>query len=197
MRTRRIEQLWIHLTAIYGSRWGLEYGSATSPQGGLEPMAEIWAKAIDDLPNDALAVGLRKLLARDNPHPPSLPEFLRLCGARFNNTPAPSPSTLPRLPAAAYADSPSLRCQRLANLLQQQAKTDLQPRAEKLLPHDRPKAQSAYWQALMGAVRAGKADDTLPDGWRTAAGMPKPEPRARKPGDIPTVGEQLPWEVAA
>lgn len=191
MRTKRLEKLWQHMTALYGCRWSVEYGFATSASGELEPLAAVWANALDDLPNDALARGLRKLLARDSPHPPSLPEFLRLCGARFNAPPSP-PSNLPALPAAAYADSPSQRCQRLAEMLAQQARRDLTPRVEQMLPHDRPKATLAYWQSLTAAaLQAGKADEVFPPGWRDASGMPKPEPRPKNRNDLAPIGERL------
>ncbi len=190
MPAERIARLWEHMTALYGCRWAVEYGYATSETGELEPLARVWATALADLPDAGLAAGLRKLLARESPHPPTLPEFLRMCGARLTPMPAPGPY-LPPLPSSAYADSPSQRVAKLAAELSSQARTELQPRVAQMLPQDQPNATRSYWLSKISAVMAGKSDEVLPDGWRDAAGMPEPEKRESKPGDIPAIGESM------
>lgn len=190
---RRIQRLWERMNALYGSRWIVEYGEATRG-GELAPLAAVWAEALTDLSNTAIAAGLQKCLDRESPHPPTLPEFLRLCGR------PPSTSTLAQpayhaataLSPSAYADPPASRCARLAGALAAQAETELKPRLASLLPSDHKPAMAAYWLSKIAAITTGKTGQgAMPDGWRAIAGLPEPSPRERGPNAIPTVAECL------
>lgn len=120
MRTKRLARLWLQMHAMFGSRWLAEYGDATNASGELNPVAEIWARGLDDCTNEQMAAGIKATLARDSQHPPTLPEFLRLCGARTGRQPADTrPRDLPALPA--YSDTPGNRCAALARQLADEA----------------------------------------------------------------------------
>lgn len=125
MRTKRMIRLWERMTALYGSRWALEYGPALSDAGSLANLAELWADAMDGLSNEQIAAGIRACVDRESPHPPRLPEFLRLCGYRPASRHAchqiAAPSTIQ------YATSPQQRCQQMADELQAQAERELTP----------------------------------------------------------------------
>ena len=60
------------MTAIYGHRWTSQYGDCNAAM-------EIWQKGLSDLTAEELGAGLRAMLNRDDPWPPSLPEFRGLC----------------------------------------------------------------------------------------------------------------------
>jgi hypothetical protein len=66
----RIERVWLRLMQAYGSRMADNYGpKAPKP----------WADAIDDLSNEQVAYGFRKI-TRDTPvHPPTLGQFVAAC----------------------------------------------------------------------------------------------------------------------
>ncbi len=144
----RIVRLWERMTALYGSRWTLDYGPAQSGDH-LGTLANIWGEVLAELGNDALAIGLQRCLERESEHPPSLPEFLRLCGARPNaNRPTAhreyrAPHTLPE---ALYADTPAQQCARLAAQLTEQAEADLTPTLKQAATlKQRANMTSAYW----------------------------------------------------
>lgn len=190
---RRIQRLWERMNALYGSRWIVEYGEATRG-GEFAPLAAVWAEALTDLSNADIAAGLQKCLDRESPHPPTLPEFLRLCG----RSPSMSPTAQLAYHAAetlspnAYADSPAQRCARLAEALAAQAETELKPRLASLLPSDHKQATSTYWFSKIAAITTGKTGQgVMPDGWRAIAGLPEPSLRERGPNAIPTVVECL------
>lgn len=150
MRTKRISRLWERMTALYGSRWVLEYGNAQRADGELEVVADLWADALDGLNNDQLGAGLRACIDRDSGHPPSLPEFLRLCGYQ----PA---SRVPYHRAAALTherhEKPDAAiCQKKADELRALAEVELEPRLTGLLPDDRSRAVAAYWLTKIAAI---------------------------------------------
>jgi hypothetical protein len=150
---RRMSRLWDRMTAMYGSRWVVEYSDLSTDSTTLAPLAVIWAEALADIGNDAIAAGLRKCLDRDSPHPPSLPEFLRLCGRRKASA---AGAHQPRLTADFhpdfYADTPSARCAQLAAELAESARIELAPRLAAVLPDDRRRVIAAYWLAKMAAI---------------------------------------------
>ena len=84
MRTRRIERLWERMSAMYGSRWEIEYGPALQRDGALAVVAELWAEALDPLPNDRLAAGIKACIDRDNLNPPSMPEVCSIFQLRIS-----------------------------------------------------------------------------------------------------------------
>ncbi|MER2512317.1 MAG: hypothetical protein ABTR20_13420 [Candidatus Competibacter sp.] len=158
-RTKRMEQLWVRMQAMYGSRWLLEYGHLLSGND-LAPMAEIWAKTLDDVSNDQIAVGLRTCMARESGHPPSLPEFLRLCGATARN-PLPAyaefvPSNQPV--SEIYRDLPSARCARMAEQLAEESRQVLKGGPDSALPEDiRRQILHGYWMTKLGETLIGKS----------------------------------------
>lgn len=153
MRTERIVRLWGRMSSMYGSRWGMEYGPALGQDGqSLATIAGHWADALDDLANDRVAAGIRACLDRDNLNPPSLPEFLRLCGYRPKSRLAAHQPFLAALPSPAYADSPRARCERLAAELQAQAEIDLYSRIAHYPPHERSQAVARYWMTKIAAI---------------------------------------------
>ena len=148
--TARISRLWERMTALYGARWGLDYGPAMDANGGLAPIATLWAEALSDFPNSALATALRQCLDRDQFTPPSLPEFLRLCG-RAPSHGAPCHQGLPTTPKTTPTDTPSIRCAQLADYMTEVAQQELTPRLRPLLPDDRKAAVRAYWLSQITA----------------------------------------------
>lgn len=148
--TARISRLWERMTALYGARWALDYGPAMDANGGLAPIATLWAEALSDYPNGALATALRKCLDRDQLTPPSLPEFLRLCG-RVPSHGASCHQGLPTTPKTPPTDTPAIRCAQLADYLTEVAQQELTPRLRPLLPDDRKNAVRAYWLSQIAA----------------------------------------------
>lgn len=157
MRTKRMQRIWERMSALYGSRWGIEYGPVLRSDGTLAPVAGHWADALDGLENDRIAAGIRACIDRDNPHPPSMPEFLRMCGYRpKSRNPAhadfePGPTFL-QLPSPAYSDSPRARCERLAQELQAQAEREFYPSIKNYPPDARKKAVARYWLTKIAAI---------------------------------------------
>ena len=161
---RRMTRLWERMAAMYGARWELEYGPVASPDGGMAPLAGIRMEALVDVSNDMLAAGLRRCMDRDAFTPPSLPEFLRLCG-RSPRRHDPSHQYLPTQTKAAPTDTPAIRCTQLAEFLTETAQQELGERLRPMLPDDRRAAVRAYWlsrlveiggigKSLAGAINA-------------------------------------------
>ena len=155
-RTKRIARLWARMTALYGSRWEIEYGPAHRADGTMAIIAGHWADALDGLASDRIAAGLRACVDRENLNPPSMPEFLRLCGYRpKTHHPAYRAETqaAPALPApSGYADSPRARCERLALELQSAAESEFGPTIAHY-PHDaRRKTVARYWLTGIAAI---------------------------------------------
>lgn len=155
MHTKRIVRLWERMTALYGSRWSCEYGPDLDAAGKLAPLAAIWADALEDADNSAIASGIRKCLDRDRDTPPTLPEFLRLCGARTGQPPRDTRPDLPRLPAP--SETPQRRCENLANGLAAQADSDLAGQLMGAEPKERAAIIRAYWMTRIGACMVGKS----------------------------------------
>lgn len=155
---RRMTRLWERMAAMYGARWEMEYGPVGSPDGGMAPLAGIWMEALADVGNDALAAGLRRCMDRDAFTPPSLPEFLRLCG-RSPRRNEPSHKLLPPTQQKpAPTETPAIRCAQLAAFLEETARLDLGERIRLLLPDDRRAAVRAYWLSRLVEVGGiGKA----------------------------------------
>lgn len=155
---RRITRLWERMAAMYGARWEMEYGPVSSQGGGMAPLACIWLEALAEVSNDALAAGLRRCMDRDAFTPPSLPEFLRLCG-RSPRRNEPSHKLFPPMqPKAAPTDTPAIRCAQLAEFLAETARQELGERIRPLLPDDRRAAVRAYWLSRLVEVGGiGKA----------------------------------------
>jgi hypothetical protein len=66
----RSERVWLRLVQAYGSRVADSYGPK---------MPKPWADAVDDLTDEQIAYGLRKVI-RDTPiHPPTLGQFVAAC----------------------------------------------------------------------------------------------------------------------
>ena len=153
MRTKRIVRLWERMSALYGSRWAFEYGPGMDASGNLAPLASIWADALEDADNSAIAAGLRKCLDRDRDAPPTLPEFLRLCGARTGHGSRDTrPPAMPALPP--YADTPRQRMERLAEKLAAEARDS------------GAEDSRAYWITKIGATLVGKS---LVKAWKGSA----------------------------
>lgn len=146
---RRMARLWERMAALYGSRWELEYGPVASPTGDLAPLAAIWAEALADFTGESIATGLRKCLDREADHPPTLPEFLRLCGRATHSAAACHQPMLTATPRQAPAESPSARCAQLAGTLAETARQDLEPRIAGMTAEGRRDATRAYWLTLL------------------------------------------------
>lgn len=151
MRTKRISRLWERMTALYGSRWMLEYGNALRADGTLESVADMWADALEGLSNDKISAGIRACVDRDRQQPPTMPEFLRLCGYQ-------SPSRVayhqPFLPAQTRppVDTPVMQCQRITDELRNQAAVELYPQLNGRTQEDRKLAVAAYWLGKIIAI---------------------------------------------
>lgn len=149
---RRLSRLWERMSAMYGSRWALDYGPANGT------LAAIWSEALAEVGNDAIADGLRACMDRESEHPPSLPEFLRLCGYRPTaNRPTAHVEYRPStpLPGSLYADTPQRQCARLAAELAAQADVELKPTLTKAAtPKQRADMVRAYWLSKIAAAGA-------------------------------------------
>lgn len=148
---RRLTRLWERMAAMYGSRWELEYGPIATANGAVAPLAAIWLESIAEVPSDAIATGLRKCMDRDSDRPPTLPEFLRLCGRR-------AAAAMPCHKALSCdshrpppSDTPAQRCAQMAEFLAEVAQEELTPRLRPLLPDDRKAAVRAYWLSQIAA----------------------------------------------
>ena len=151
-----IGRLWVRMAALYGSRWEIEYGPA-GKDGALAPIAKVWGEALADVPPDRVGAALRYCMdERANEHPPTLPEFLRLCRAT-RKTPAAPPTPMLRLNPAAYADSPRARCAALAAQLAEHAQGDLGDRLQRTATdRQRDAIAKAYWMSQIGALDIGQ-----------------------------------------
>lgn len=64
--------LWARMAAIYGHKW-------VSAHGDSDITRDTWQRGLKDLTTAELATGLRAVVTRPDPWPPSLPEFRALC----------------------------------------------------------------------------------------------------------------------
>lgn len=190
----RVSRLWTVMQAHFGSRWLLDYGDAIEPATGhLGAIAAVWAATLETVSNNAIANGLKALLSRQSEYPPTLPEFMRLCGARIPSTHA-SHQLLPGAPAQSNPNqsNPDQRCALLSSALIDMAGTELTTRLTSVQPDDRKQVISSYWSTKLAAITHDKANDALPADWRTLAGIPEPPlQNKRRPGAIPSLGETL------
>lgn len=70
MANKRADRVWLRLVQSYGSRVAESYG---------EDIPKIWADAVEDLTDEQITYGLRKV-TRDTPiHPPTLGQFVAAC----------------------------------------------------------------------------------------------------------------------
>lgn len=154
---KMISRLWERMTALYGSRWGIEYGPALSADGGLAPVARIWADAMTEVLPDRIAAALRVCTdERTSEHPPTLPEFLRLCRAKAQRGPAAA-VPLVKLPAEYYEMTPSSRCAALAADLAATARAALADRLHRAADQrQRDSISKAYWLSKIGDTSLGR-----------------------------------------
>lgn len=151
-----IGRLWVRMAALYGSRWEIEYGPA-GKDGALAPIARVWGDALAEVPPDRVGGALRYCMdERTSEHPPTLPEFLRLCRATAKKPSAAVPAM--RLDPTVYADSPRARCEALAAKLAEDGRRDLKGRLE-MAATDRQRESmvKAYWMSKIGGMDIGKA----------------------------------------
>lgn len=165
---KMISRLWERMTALYGSRWGIEYGPALTADGAaLAPVARVWAEALAEVSPDLIAAALRVCTdERTSEHPPTLPEFLRLCRAKAKRGPA---ATVPlvKLPAEYYEMTPSARCAALAADLAVIARSELADRLQRAADQrQRDSIAKAYWLSKIGATGIG---EPLAKAWQEAA----------------------------
>lgn len=72
-RPKRIETLFGKFAEIYGHKWASSYGEIGNGSDAT------WAKGLAGLSGEQLAQGLSACLLRNDPWPPSLPEFRAMC----------------------------------------------------------------------------------------------------------------------
>lgn len=160
-----IARLWVRMAALYGSRWEIEYGPA-GKDGALAPIAKVWGDALAEVPPDRVGAALRVCMdERASEHPPTLPEFLRLCRATAKKPSAATPAI--HLNPVTYADSPRARCEALAAQLAEHGRRDLKDRLERAATdRQRESMAKAYWMSQIGALDIGKA---LAKAWQQPA----------------------------
>lgn len=161
MRTKRVIRLWERMKSLYGSRWEIEYGPALRADDELSTIAGYWADALEDLPNNRIGAGIRACIDRDNPSPPSMPEFLRLCGYRPSSAQTAYQQLPPASPVLSQAESLSHRCERLAAELQAKAESELYPDIAGYPPEDHRKAVARYWITKIAASNGAIAKSLL------------------------------------
>lgn len=143
---RRVSRIWERMKAYYGHRWEMEYGTAGA-DGEFTPISKIWADVLADAKDEQIAAAIKHCLERESQHPPTLPEFYRMCAvtARPAERYEPSPLRFSEI----YSDPPTARCANMAARLAEQAADDLL--GVRCLPDDaRNAATKAYWISKMG-----------------------------------------------
>lgn len=160
--TRRMLRLWERMSAVYGSRWQIEYGPCLNGER-LAPIAALWAEALTGYDNSIIGSALRKLLDRDALNPPTLPEFLRLCGRRNESIVTAAHQLLPPAPHdRPEPASPADRCARLAEQLDSEARPIINERLSQAAPGDYRTAVSRYWSTRLAAIGSiGQAVTTI------------------------------------
>lgn len=147
----RMARLWERMAALYGGRWELEYGPALT-DNTLAPMARIWAEALAELPNDALATGLRACLDGED-RPPTLPRFLSLCGRKPSPRRSdPAHKLIEGPPRTRSTEPTSTRCARLTENFTDMAQRELTPRLLGKPDDDRKAIVRAYWLAILAEI---------------------------------------------
>ncbi len=67
-----MRRVWQRMAGQYGNNWVNQFGEVPS---------EEWCVALDREPEWVLAIALDDCFKRNTPWPPTLPEFMTLCGA--------------------------------------------------------------------------------------------------------------------
>jgi len=65
-----IKKIWVKMTRVYGHKWSSNFGSSDDGT---------WLSALKEIPEAMIVAGLNKCLTRQDPWPPSLPEFRQMC----------------------------------------------------------------------------------------------------------------------
>ncbi len=66
-----MKHIWLKMSQIYGHKWTSNYGDQDDDN--------TWLSGLQDIPEDMILAGLKKCLSRQDPWPPSLPEFRQMC----------------------------------------------------------------------------------------------------------------------
>lgn len=86
-------QLWAWMTRFYGHKWTSTQGTSDliiDKDGKDQPGSGAWSKALAGLRPHQLAEGLDACRLRDDPWPPSAPEFRKMCEAGRSNLGIPN-----------------------------------------------------------------------------------------------------------
>ena len=70
LTTEHIDLLWLRMAKIYGHKWTSSYGESDDGT---------WLSALRCVTTEKVKHGLELCLARNDPWPPSLPEFIQMC----------------------------------------------------------------------------------------------------------------------
>jgi hypothetical protein len=79
-----MDQLWAWMTRFYGHKWTSTQGTSDQmfdEKGKEQPGSGAWGKALSGLSPKQLGAGLEACRLRDDPWPPSAPEFRAMCEA--------------------------------------------------------------------------------------------------------------------
>lgn len=76
--------LWIRMVEFYGHKWLSAYGEKIEDGAG-----STWQRGLAGVSPAQVADGLRACLSREDPWPPTLPEFRRLCLPPASAQPSP------------------------------------------------------------------------------------------------------------
>ncbi len=74
-------RLWTRMTAIYGHKWSSSFGDAAIIGESLTETAKVWAMGLINVSPQELSEGLNACMRSGESWPPTLPEFIKLCGA--------------------------------------------------------------------------------------------------------------------
>lgn len=66
-----MKHIWLKMSQIYGHKWTSNYGDKDGDN--------TWLSGLQDIPETMILAGLSKCLSRQDPWPPSLPEFRQMC----------------------------------------------------------------------------------------------------------------------
>lgn len=100
-------QLWAWMTRFYGHKWTSTQGTSDlilDEAGKEQPGSGAWGKALAGLSPQQLGAGLDACRLRDDPWPPSAPEFRALCEAGQSNLGIPTPDAAWREAVEASSD---------------------------------------------------------------------------------------------
>lgn len=100
-------QLWAWMTRFYGHKWTSTQGTSDlmlDEQGREQPGSGAWGKLLAGLSPQQLGAGLEACKMRDDPWPPSAPEFRALCEAGVSRLGIPDVATAWREAVEASTD---------------------------------------------------------------------------------------------